>query len=317
MPVLEMPSWGMVALALTQAIAMLALAPLATGFNRVLRARMHSRQGPGLLQDYRDIAKLLRRQEVTPEPAGIIFNLMPALLIAALLLVGMALPTLTHESPFPIAGDLITDIYLFAIFRFFFSLSGLDSGSMFAGIGARRELTLGILVEPILVLACFIMAMMVGSSDLGNISNYVATQPLAAPIATLLAGAACAFAVFVEMGKLPFDCAEAEQELQEGPLTEYSGAGLALLKLSIGLKQLVVVQLFLVIFLPFGKAANWSLPALIGAALILACKLLVAFLLAGIIENAMARTQFVRTHQLTRYGLGLALLALLAYLVRI
>ena len=186
MPVLEMPSWGMVALALTQAIAMLALAPLATGFNRVLRAKMHSRQGPGLLQDYRDIAKLLRRQEVTPEPAGIIFNLMPALLIAALLLVGMALPTLTHESPFPIAGDLITDIYLFAIFRFFFSLSGLDSGSMFAGIGARRELTLGILVEPILVLACFIMAMMVGSSDLGNISSYVATQPLAAPVATLL-----------------------------------------------------------------------------------------------------------------------------------
>ncbi|MGL6618086.1 respiratory chain complex I subunit 1 family protein [Aeromonas hydrophila] len=311
MPVLEMPSWGMVALALTQAIAMLALAPLATGFNRVLRAKMHSRQGPGLLQDYRDIAKLLRRQEVTPEPAGILFNLMPALLIAALLLVGMALPTLTHESPFPIAGDLITDIYLFAIFRFFFSLAGLDSGSMFAGIGARRELTLGILVEPILVLACFIMAMMVGSSDLGNISSYVATQP----IATLLAGAACAFAVFVEMGKLPFDCAEAEQELQEGPLTEYSGAGLALLKLSIGLKQLVVVQLFLVIFLPFGKAANWSLPALIGAALILACKLLLAFLLAGIIENAMARTQFVRTHKLTRYGLGLALLALLAYLV--
>ncbi|MCV5579994.1 NADH-quinone oxidoreductase subunit H, partial [Escherichia coli] len=88
-------------------------------------------------------------------------------------------------------------------------------------------------------------------------SSYVATQPLAAPVATLLAGAACAFAVFVEVGKLPFDCAEAEQELQEGPLTEYSGAGLALLKLSIGLKQLVVVQLFLVIFLPFGKAANW------------------------------------------------------------
>ncbi|MDM5115111.1 respiratory chain complex I subunit 1 family protein [Aeromonas salmonicida] len=314
MPVLEMPSWGMVALALTQAIAMLALAPLATGFNRVLRAKMHSRQGPGPLQDYRDIGKLLRRQEVTPEPAGILFNLMPALLIAALLLVGMALPTLTHESPFPIAGDLITDIYLFAIFRFF-SLAGLDSGSMFAGIGARRELTLGILVEPILVLACFIMAMMVGSSDLGNISSYVANQPLAAPIATLLAGGACAFAVFVEMGKLPFDCAEAEQELQEGPLTEYSGAGLALLKLSMGLKQLVVVQLFLVIFLPFGKAANWSLPALAVAALILLCKLLVAFGLAGIIENSMARTQFVRTHKLTRYGLGLALLALLAYLV--
>lgn len=75
------------------------------------------------------------------------------------------------------------------------------------------------------MLACFIMAMMVGSSDLGNISSYVATQPLAAPIATLLAGAACAFAVFVEMGKLPFDCAEAEQELQKGRSPSIPGRG--------------------------------------------------------------------------------------------
>ena len=88
------------------------------------------------------------------------------------------------------------------------------------------------------------------------------------------------------------------------------GAGEALIRLAyrLGVSGTTLVR-------PFGKAANWSLPALIGAALILACKLLVAFLLAGIIENAMARTQFVRTHKLTRYGLGLALLALLAYLV--
>lgn len=33
------------------------------------------------------------------------------------------------------------------------------------------------------------------------------------------------------MGKLPFDLAEAEQqELQEGPLSEYSGSGFAVLK---------------------------------------------------------------------------------------
>ena len=136
------------------------------------------------------------------------------------------------------------------------------------------------------------------------------------PIATLLAGAACAFAVFVEMGKLPFDCAEAEQELQEGPLTEYSGAGWPCS--SFHRPQAT----------GGGAALSGYFPALRqGGQLESACadwrgadpRLQAAggLLLAGIIENAMARTQFVRTHRLTRYGLGLALLALLAYLVGI
>lgn len=317
MPILEMPSWGMLTLALFQAVAMLALAPLATGFNRVIRAKMHSRQGPGLLQDYRDIAKLLRRQAVMPQSVTLVSLAMPWVLLVTLLLIAMALPTLTQQSPFPIAGDLITDIYLFAVFRFFFSLAGLDNGSLFAGVGASRELTLGILVEPILVLSCFVMAMMAGSFDLGNISTYMAEHTLTAPLAALLAALACAFAVFVEMGKLPFDCAEAEQELQEGPLTEYSGSSLALIKLSLGLKQLVVVQLFFALFLPFGRAVQWHVGSLFGAAIVLLLKLVVAFLLAGLIENAMARTRFVKTHLLTRYGLGIAVLALVAYLARI
>ena len=121
----------MVALALTQAIAMLALAPLATGFNRVLRAKMHSRQGPGLLQDYR-YRQAPAPSGGDPEPAGIIFNLMPALLIAALLLVGMALPTLTHESPSP-SPEISSPTSICSPSSASSSLAGLDSGSMFAG----------------------------------------------------------------------------------------------------------------------------------------------------------------------------------------
>lgn len=314
MVTLSMPSPGMVALALCQALLLLALAPLATGFNRLIRARMHSRQGAGLLQDYRDILKLLGRQSLMPHSAGLIFRITPSVLLVTLLLIAMSLPIFTCASPFPVSGDLITLIYLLAIFRFFFSLAGLDSGSIFAGIGARRELTLGILVEPILMLSGFVMAMMAGSSDIGNIGAYVASGHLSTPLALLLAGCACGFALFVEMGKLPFDCAEAEQELQEGPLCEYSGPGLAMLKLAMGLKQLVVALLFLALFLPFGRALTWQPAALLGAAALLLVKLGVVFLLAGVIENSMARTRFVNTSRLTRYGLVLAAMALLALL---
>jgi len=138
--------------AFVQAVLLLAAAPLFTGVMRVMRAKMHTRQGPGVLQDYRDIFKLLRRQNLQPPAAGFAFRMMPTVMIATLLTIGMALPVLTRATPIPGLGDLITVIYLFAVVRFFFSLSGLDSGSSFAGIGGSRELTLGVLVEPTLVL---------------------------------------------------------------------------------------------------------------------------------------------------------------------
>ncbi|MFR2697147.1 MAG: respiratory chain complex I subunit 1 family protein, partial [Proteus mirabilis] len=147
----ETPSFMMGIFAVIQALFLLAITPLCTGISRQIRAKMHSRQGPGIWQDYRDIFKLLKRQSVAPEQSGVIFQVMPYVLLGSMLLVAMALPVFTATSLFGGAADLIALIYLFALFRFFFSLSGLDSGSPFAGIGASRELTLGVLVEPILV----------------------------------------------------------------------------------------------------------------------------------------------------------------------
>lgn len=311
---LHMPDATWIVLAVFQALMMLALAPLATGFSRVIRAKMHSRQGPGVLQDYRDIGKLLARQSVSPANAGIIFRIMPWVLISSMLLIAMALPTLTQVSPFPISGDVITDIYLLAIFRFFFALSGLDSNSMFGGIGSSRELTLGVLVEPIFILSIFVAALIVGSTDLGYISQGMLEKIAHQPVTVLLAAIACAFSMFVEMGKLPFDAAEAEQELQEGPVSEYSGSGLAMVKLGLGLKQLVVAQLFLAIFVPWGKAAELGFVALIGAAVILLIKLAVVFLVTGLIENSMARVRFLNTNRLTWSAFAFAGLAMAFYI---
>ncbi|AJC65866.1 respiratory chain complex I subunit 1 family protein [Dickeya zeae] len=300
--------------ALLQAVLLMAVAPLLSGLSRVLRAKMHSRQGPGLLQDYRDIVKLLRRQEVAPQHSGGVFRLMPFILLGTMLLVAMTLPAMTDVSPLGAAGDVITLLYLFAVFRFFFSLSGLDSGSTFAGIGASRELTLGILVEPILMLALLVVALVAGSTNIGNISVKLASGHWVSPTATVLALLACAFATFIEMGKIPFDVAEAEQELQEGPLTEYAGAGLALVKWGISLKQVVVATLFLSIFVPFGKAETLSVSCLLWGALALFIKLVVVFVIAAAIENSLARGRFLLTGRVTWLGFGVAALAFVFYL---
>ncbi len=299
--------------AVVQAIFLLLLTPLFTGISRQIRAKMHSRQGPGIMQDYRDITKLLKRQSVAPRDSGFIFRVMPYVLLGSMLLLAMALPVVTTTSLFSGAGDLIIILYIFALFRFFFSLSGLDTGSPFAGIGASRELTLGVLVEPILFLGLLVVALIAGSTNIGSISA-VMSQGWVSPTATFLAMLACGFATFIEMGKIPFDVAEAEQELQEGPLTEYSGSGLALVKWGIGLKQVIVAVLFLSIFFPFGSASVLSAGSLLLAMGLMLIKLLVIFVLASLVENSLARGRFLLTHHVTWLGFGVAALGFVFYL---
>lgn len=301
-------------LAVAQAALLLALAPLFTGVSRMIRARMHSRRGPGVLQDYRDIFKLFRRQDVAPGRAGLAFRLAPAVQLSAMLMLAMALPALTRHSPAGPLADLITFVYLFGLARFFFALSGVDSGSSFAGIGAGRELTLGILVEPTMMLSLLVVALIEGSTNLGAIASGMSGSYLQSPAAIGLALAAFAFAVFIEMGKLPFDLAEAEQELQEGPLTEYSGPSLALLKLGLALKKVVLAQFMLGVFLPLGAADSLAPAALLAAATWLPLKLLAVFLIASVIENSMARGRFLLTARVTWVGFGLAALSFAFYL---
>ncbi len=103
----------------------------------------------------------------------------------------------------------------------------------------------------------------------------------------------CAFATFIEMGKLPFDLAEAEQELQEGPLSEYSGSGFGILKWGISLKQLVVLQMFVGVFFPWGQMTSFSVGGLLLALVVAIVKLVVGVLIIALFENSMARLRFL------------------------
>lgn len=303
-------------LALVQALLLLAAAPLITGLSRVLRAKLHTRHGPpDLFQDYRDIAKLLTRQDIRPPASGPVFRAMPAVMLTTVLVIAMGIPMLTRVTPLAAVGDLITVIYLFALARFFFSLSGIDSGSSFAGIGGSRELTMGVLVEPVMLLALFVAALLAGSTNLGNIGAAIADGHMRSVTATIVAALSFAFAVYIELGKLPYDMAEAEQELQEGPLTEYSGPSLALIKLAMGLKQAVVVAWFIGVFLPFGSATTLSVGGLLFGLIAFVIKMVAIFAAVAVVENSVARVRFRLTPQHSWIGVGAASLAFVFYLV--
>ena len=307
-------SAGMFVLAIVQALILLALAPLFSGISRMIRARIQSRRGPGLLQDYRDIAKLMKRQNIWPDNAGAVSRMMPYVLISTVMVVAMSLPLFTRVSPFGASSDLITVVYLLALFRFFFSIAGLDSNSTFSSLGASREVTLGVLVEPILMLAFLVIALIAGSTNFAVIGTQLSEQSWQYPIATLVALVAAFFAVFIEMGKIPFDLAEAEQELQEGPLTEYSGPSLALLKMGLSLKSMVVAAIFVSVLLPFGAAQDLSISAVVLGTVFFFVKLLVVFVLASVFENTLSRTSFMLTGRLTVVGFGISVLAFVFYL---
>ncbi len=300
--------------ALIQALALFALAPLFAGLTRVARARLHCRRGPGLLQEYRDLFKLLGRQSVAPADSGWVFRLTPFVLTGVMLAIAATLPLITPRAPLTGVGDLVTLIYLFAIARFFFAIAGLDTGSPFTGIGASREALLGVLVEPILLLSLWVVAQVAGSTHIDALVATVRAWPVAHSLTLVLAWLACAFATYIEMGKLPFDLAEAEQELQEGPLSEYSGSGFAVLKWGISLKQLVVLQMFISVFIPWGQMSHFSAGALALAMVLALVKLTFGILTIALFENSMARLRFMATSRITWTGFGLAFLAFVTLL---
>jgi hydrogenase-4 component C len=312
-----MNSLWLIGIGVLQAILLLLAAPLFSGFARVMRAKMHSRTGPPLMQNYRDITKLMTRQEVVSDQAGWIFRVMPYLSMACMVLAAMLIPVLTTASPLEAAGDLILIIYLFALPRFFFAVAGLESGSTLAGVGARRELLISALVEPILLMVIFVMALLAGTTNLGRISTEVATGAFPYSLAYLLGMAAFAFAAYVEMGKLPFDLGEAEQEVQEGPLAEYSGRSLAILKWSIYLKQLVLAALFVALFIPFGAMASLSIIGFAIALVVFPLKAVLWYFIAGVLENAMARNRFMSAPAIVWMAFAAAVLSFVFYLANV
>ncbi|MFW8087816.1 respiratory chain complex I subunit 1 family protein [Klebsiella pneumoniae] len=259
-------------IALLQALVLFAVAPLLSGIVRVARARLHNRRGPGVLQEYRDILKLLGRQSVGPDASGWVFRLTPYVMVGVMLTIATAL-------------------------------------------GSSREAMLGVLVEPILLLGLWVAAQVAGSTHISAITDTLYHWPAARSIPLILALCACAFATFIEMGKLPFDLAEAEQELQEGPLSEYSGSGFGILKWGISLKQLVVLQMFVGVFFPWGQMTSFSVGGLLLALVVAIVKLVVGVLIIALFENSMARLRFCATSRVTWAGFGFAFLAFVSLLV--
>lgn len=299
-----------VVISIAQVLVLVALAPLLSGFSRWMRAKMHTRKGPSILQDYYDIAKLFKRQDLRTKHSSFVHGLMPVVFLGVMLVLAAGLPLFAQRSPMPLLADIVLIVYLLALVRFFFALASLDNADGYAGVGGMRELIVGILVEPGMMLALFVLAVSMGTTNLGVMSSMIAAGDVAAPLSVLFAGVALAYSCYIEMGKLPYDLAEAEQEIQEGPLQEYSGPSLALLRVAMPLKQVLVAGLFVAVFMPFGAAADVSVLAGLGGALAFVVKIFAVFFVCALLENAVSRVRYKYAGRQIWVTLGISVLAL-------
>jgi formate hydrogenlyase subunit 4 len=147
-----------------QMFTVLALAPLLLGYTRKVKARALYRVGPPLLQPYRDLLKLIRKEAVLADNASWLFRTAPYMIFAATWVAAALVPTFATGLPFSWVGDLIAIIALLGSARFFLALAGMDIGTSFGGIGASREMLFASLAEPAMIMIVFTVALVAGST---------------------------------------------------------------------------------------------------------------------------------------------------------
>ena len=158
-----------------QMLLVLALAPLLTGLVRKVKARLQRRRGAPLLQPYRDLVRLLRKDVVLAENASWLFRAAPYLIFATTWVAAALVPTFATGLMFSWTADLIAISALIGTARFFLALAGLDVGTGFGGIGASREMLIASLAEPAMLMIVFTLALLARSTQLSEIAAMMAS----------------------------------------------------------------------------------------------------------------------------------------------
>jgi formate hydrogenlyase subunit 4 len=295
------------------------IAPSLTGWIRKVKARLQRRRGPSLLQPYRDLARLFRKEAVVAENASWLFRVAPYLIFAITWVAAALVPTFATGLLFSWTGDLIAIMALLGSARFLLALAGMDVGTGFGGIGASREVMIASLAEPAMLMVVVSVALIAGSTQLSVIAEFMPRSGLRVSLALVLV--AFTIVALAENARIPVDNPATHLELtmvHEAMVLEYSGRHLAMIELAAFLKLLLTISLIGCIFFPFGMVhtADRGTVYLI-AVFAYGAKLLVAGGMLGVLETAIAKMRVFRVPNLLGVALMFGLLgALLLYASR-
>jgi len=294
--------------------AALLLAPLLTGWVNQCRAWLQNRSAPPLLQPYRMLHKLFNKDSVLATKASPLFRAAPYIVFGCMVLASAIVPTLSTDLPLSPVADAIALVGLFALARVFISLAAMDVGTAFGSLGARREMFVGFLAEPALLMVFFCASLISKSTSLTTIVETLAHRELAIYPSLAFAGVAFTMISLAENARIPVDNPTTHLELtmiHEALILEYSGRHLALMEWAASLKLFAYSCIGLALFIPWGVAEAGAPLAMLLALPALAIKLAVGGAVLAVLETISAKMRIFRVPEFLATAFMLAVIGLL------
>jgi formate hydrogenlyase subunit 4 len=294
------------------------LSPLLPGVLARLEERVQGRRGPSVLQPYRDIWKLLHKDEVVPEDSTWVFRAAPYVACAAPLFVTLLIPVLTSYPLFwAFMDDMVGAGFILALGGFFVALAAVDSTSPYGVIGASRTRMVGFLAEPVFMTVFFTVSFVAGSTIPFVVqAHWVARASNFFDPSHLLLLAAFLMLILAEKGRLPVDNPHGHFELamiDEAKTLEYSGRGAALMKWAGAMKFFVLACVFVnVLVAPWGLASTTAAGEVLLAVPLVLLKVLAFVLILVAIESSLAKLRLFRIAEFLGAALVTAVIAMVA-----
>jgi formate hydrogenlyase subunit 4 len=298
-----------------QMFLVLAVAPAVAGIARKVKARLTRRRGAPVIQSYRDLLKLIRKDSVLAGNASWFFRSAPYLIFAFTWVAAALVPTFASGLMFNWAADVVALVALLGAARALLALAALDVGTSFGGIGSSREMMIATLAEPATLLVVLTTALTAGTTRLPEVAQFLISQPLELRVSFALAFVALVIVALAENARIPVDNPATHLELtmvHEAMVLEYSGRHLAMIEAAGYLKLVLYVSLIICLFLPFGMAPLGGEPKvwLIGLGAYLA-KLFLAAVALGIWEVSIAKMRVFRVSEFLGSAFIFSFLAIL------
>ncbi|CAJ93294.1 Formate hydrogenlyase subunit 4 [compost metagenome] len=303
---------------LLEIVISIALAPLLTGWVNQWRAWLQNKSAPSLWQPYRMLHKLFNKDSVVADNASPLFRATPYVVFGCMALACSIVPTVSTDLPLAPAADAIALVGLFALARVFISLAAMDVGTAFGTLGARREMLIGFLAEPALLMVLFSASLVSKSTSLTTIVETIAHRDLAIYPGLAFAGVAFTMVSLAENARIPVDNPATHLELtmiHEALILEYSGRHLALLEWAASLKLFAYSCIGLALFFPWGVAEAQAPLAMLLALPALLFKLMVGGILLAALETASAKMRIFRVPEFLATAFLLAVIGMLVHLL--
>jgi len=300
-------------------IAALAAAPLFLGWVNQCRAWLQNRSAPSIWLPYRGIRKLFHKDAVIAERASALFRLAPYIVFGAMVLAAGIIPSMGTRLPFTRIADAIALVGLLATARVFMSLAAMDVGTAFGTLGARREMMVGFLAEPALLMIIFVASLISATTALPAITEHLATQTLGLYPSLAFTAVAFTMVLLAENARIPIDNPATHLELtmiHEALLLEYSARHLALMEWAAALKLFNYACIGFALFIPWGVSTGQGGPlALLASIPVLAAKLVTAGGALALIETVSAKLRVFRAPEFLAAAFLFAVLGLLVHLL--